>query len=267
MYNRDKYLDYSTIDLEVLRSLPVYKRAPTYRIDNSPGAACYGDPPGYPTYFLRYVWTPYGNHPRGGAVLVISDPERIGAYGEPVQYAVVKGYDDYLNDWTKKPIFRKLWKPVPMDSLRFKLWERGRYIHFSSCIHDESVGKINGYARCGVDFRVSVFAVREYETYANYEGNEQTALVRKKLYCDAKQHLQNHAAVYDIREFYPEYQVNVEWAVYRPTKEQTGPLGGRLLTLQDGFMWKGKWIDCRHGEPHYEDWWEVSGSPILEGVK
>jgi len=63
--------DWSTIKLAELRKLPVYHLPPTYRLQEGSGNGCFGDPPGFPTYFTRGVYTAHGNNPPRGYSMVI----------------------------------------------------------------------------------------------------------------------------------------------------------------------------------------------------
>src|SRR5512139_2529311 len=64
--------DYDTIDTVRLTHLPQYKLPPTYQLNDGMGAGCAGDPPGYPPYFLRSVYTSHGNSPAKGPQHVIT---------------------------------------------------------------------------------------------------------------------------------------------------------------------------------------------------
>ena len=46
-------IDLSTLDLDEVRKLPVYKLPPTYRL-GSYGQGCAGDAPGFPTYMIPF---------------------------------------------------------------------------------------------------------------------------------------------------------------------------------------------------------------------
>jgi hypothetical protein len=118
-------MDYSTINVDELAQLPIYKEPPTYRIDNDPGNGCFLDAPGYPTYFTRNVWTQHGNHPRNEEILVINDLD-----GNP--HVVSKGYP--RND------LRDLWVPLPIEHGRVQTWIAVCYSYFHGCYANPSKG-------------------------------------------------------------------------------------------------------------------------------
>src|SRR6266403_368493 len=121
-------MDYSTLNTKRLALLPVHKMPPSYHYQTASGNGCAGDPPGYPTYFTRNVWTSHGNCPGRGARLVISHP----TLGDRVVAAVDDSHDDldYVLGW--------LWVPLPYDHPRVVAWRRTRYKHFAHCFVDNS---------------------------------------------------------------------------------------------------------------------------------
>src|SRR5260221_474071 len=118
--------DYSTINLNALRRLPVYNLPPTYHLSGF-GAACAGDAPGFPTYFLRGVYTQYGNSPHNGPDHVITDQE------DANKHYRIPGNWDFSS---KENTFHRLWVPLPIDHPRVWLWMQATYVHMQHCYND-----------------------------------------------------------------------------------------------------------------------------------
>lgn len=128
--------DYSTLNLEALRKLSTYKLPDSYHLQKASesGNGCSGDPPGYPTYFTRSVYTKFGNSPRKGAEMVITY--------EGVHY-VVQHSDDWKGSksWDdvhakRQARMRKLYKPLPVDHPRVQAWILSTMQHHRHCYAD-----------------------------------------------------------------------------------------------------------------------------------
>lgn len=120
------HMDHSTLDLDLLRSLPVHVSFPRWRVQDSPGNGCAGDPPGYPTYFTRCVYTPNGNTPNRGAAMVIRY--------DGVDYVIRDA-----SDWDAgNALLPRLWKPLPYDHERVQAWVRETYQHHANCYVDDA---------------------------------------------------------------------------------------------------------------------------------
>lgn len=113
--------DYSTIDLDLLRQLPVFRLRAGMQLQEEPGNGCALDPPGYPTYFTRSVYNSRGNSLRNGPYTVISDPE-----------------DDKKHYVVDNCKLRDLWVPVSIESVRFSYWKVACYKHWHNCFYNES---------------------------------------------------------------------------------------------------------------------------------
>ena len=118
--------DYSTLDAAALRRLPVWKPAPTYTLQTDPGNGCYGDPPGYPTYFTRSVYTQNGNSPSRGTTQVICF--------DGVNYATMSADEDFDKHYV--PRLRRLYKPLAESHPRVQAWIVSQYIHSAHCYRD-----------------------------------------------------------------------------------------------------------------------------------
>lgn len=211
--------DYSTIDRDALRKLPIAKLAPTYELQSDPGNGCFGDPPGYPTYFTRSVYTSHGNTPGRGAQMVITVP------GEGLR--IVEHSEDWKRgDATDKrnARLRKLWKPLPLDHPRTRAWIKSLYLHFKNCytnveaaphsndrtiIYPVPSYKLKTFRdeeRFNDEYRAAQRA--EVEAYNRMIVEEATALCTPET----------HSAVVTIRGFYPDYQPQLELIDNPPTQ-------------------------------------------------
>lgn len=213
--------DYSTINLKRLRRLPVYKLPPTYQLSRHMGAACAGDAPGFPSYFLQSVYNQYGNPTRHTPHNVIKDPTTGLLH-------IVHGKEwypsgDYWNAW-KKPLFR-LWKPLDIRHERVRLWMQAQYVHFNHCYYDPEDQKygshtliwpIPDYVINDIEAPFRVLIKRAERSGDNVEYRKQYAHMfgarlryKDHKWCLTKPY--NHQAVRSIREFYPEHEPIVEW--------------------------------------------------------
>lgn len=102
-------LDTTTIDMEKLaRRCREYTLPPTYRLQQAPGGnGCYLDPPGYPTYFTRRVYTQHGSSPARGPGMLL--------FGR----AVPEYTGDGEAQWA---LWRAIYRPLPIDHPRVVEW-------------------------------------------------------------------------------------------------------------------------------------------------
>jgi len=202
--------DYSTIDIEQLKKLPRYNKPASYHLQDDSGNGCAGDAPGYPTYFTRSVYTKHGNNPARGAQMVISYEEW--------DYIVEDSTDwrdgDALE--VRNARLHKLWKPLPLDHERVRLWIADTYRHHKHCYVDVERPE---YGRPGTlifpvpDYKLKTFRddYRWSEEYRTALRNEIDAYNREEIDRAAAIAIpENHQAVRIIRKFYPEYQPEPE---------------------------------------------------------
>jgi len=205
--------DYSTIDMDRLRKLPIAKLAPTYRLQNGvPGNGCCGDPPGYPTYFTRSVYTCFGNNPRRGAEMVL--------LGHVVQDA------SWLpgEDWDKRharflKLLHSLWVPLPLEHERTREWIKHQYQYLAHCYQDVERPEYN---RSGMlvypvpDYKLKRPTIDPHWT-EEYKGAVQAeAEVFNRQEIERAQRIatvDNHLAVVTIRRFYPDYLKGWEYTL------------------------------------------------------
>lgn len=211
-------MDYSTLNLTRLRKLPTYNLPHNHHLQESSGNGCAGDPPGFPTYFTRSVYTKQGSTPRNGPDVVI--------VLDGVNYVVDDGKWAAGDDWDKRlarhnSLMRRLWVPLPIDHERTRLWIVGTYQHHHHCY--------NGHGDDMVIYPVLYYKRKEYRHDPKWRDEYITA---HKAEVDAfnaqleDQHRalavpDNHNAVRIIRKFYPDYQPELD-LISDPPKQRVG---------------------------------------------
>lgn len=212
-------MDTSTLNLERLRKLPTYKLPPTYRLQRDPGNGCFMDPPGFPSYFTRSVYTQHGNSPRRGpeTVIVIDGVNYVVAHSDDWKpgdtWAEVRDRRDKR--------LRSLWQPLPVDHPRTRAWILSCYSYFENCYHDANA--------TGSDKTV-IFPVPSYKLRTFFDDprfsddwrEKEQAAVRQQnaeivraasLLCT----LENHKAVRTVRKYYPDYEPEQTLIDHPPT--------------------------------------------------
>lgn len=208
-------MDFSTIDLDKLTKRPTFRlpggtdattRIGKWSIQEEPGCGCFGDPPGYPSYFLRAVYVG-GNNPQRG-------PQHVITY-EGKHYVIDTADDDW--DMHKR-VVAALYKPTPMDSERFKLWERATYKHHHHCYRDDenkvvdvSDGNLLIYPLPNYKLKKFVDDTRfndEWRRNAIQEVESYNADIQARAAALAVP--ENHSAVRIIKKYYPDYVPNLE---------------------------------------------------------
>lgn len=202
--------DYSTLNRAALHKLKTYVCPPTYRIDGDRdmGSGCAGDPPGYPSYFLRSVYTQYGNHPgfRNYPQEVIKSP------WDNSYRVVLRTWGDREQD--REAALRRLWAPLALDHPRTRAWIEDTYRHHARCYLDPQAPPDKSYHD-----RMVIYPVPDYKLASfiddprfsdDWRKAERAAVDRKNLEI-VKYHERiaadpaNHSAVNIIRRFYPDY--------------------------------------------------------------
>ena len=199
-------MDWSTINKDKLHQLQPYTTPTSYHLQKDSGNGCAGDPPGYPTYFTRSVYTAQGNSPRRGATLVL------GGYvvEKNEDWEGVKGWDEYRAE--RDAVLHSLWNPLPLDHPRTRAWIRDSYRHLNKCYRDEERPE---YGRAGtLIFPVPSYKLKKFYDEARFNDDYRT---KERAAVDAYNRAEfdranaiatpdNHMAVVKIRRFYPEYQ-------------------------------------------------------------
>ena len=208
--------DWSTINKKRLALLPPLALPPTYHLDDDMGNGCAGDPPGYPTYFTRNVYTQYGNTPRRGARLVIGN--RVVTQG------------DYNYEAVKK-LLHRLWVPLPLDHPRTQAWILATFAHHRHCYHVPGTealphsddrrmliwpGGCLGKTPFGrlEDLASKIEWARQHESYDKWRAEEKNALeasivmnnARITRECEAVAIPANATATGIIKRYYPEFE-------------------------------------------------------------
>jgi hypothetical protein len=226
---RINYASWETINLKLLRRLPVYVLPPSYQLQQDSGNGCAGDPPGYPTYFTKCVYTQYGNKPPFSCSMVIRHNDRL--------YEIERGwschkhvsYDDYRA--TADALMRRLWLPLPLEHPRTQAWIADKFRHLRHCYLNPA---LSGRERWN---KLVIYPVPDYElnTFIDdacfsdkWRAKERAAIIQANADIVAAAYKiathDNHAAVVSIREYYPEFQ---------PTQDQ---IDGKVETI--GLWWE-----------------------------
>lgn len=130
-------MDYSTIDLARLKRYRTYTLPRAYKLQKDPGNGCILDPPGYPTYFTRNVYTQHGNNPWRGPQMVITHNGRhhvVKSIKDRNQYSRVKSWDEEHAEFMER--LRRLWLPLPIDHPRTQAWISYCCGYFRNCYTD-----------------------------------------------------------------------------------------------------------------------------------
>ncbi len=235
--------DFSTINIAKLKALPVLKLAPSYRLQEDPGNGCAFDPPGYPTYFTRSVYTAHGNSPRKGPETVITVPA-VGSFvvASDKDWISVKNWDDYHAKIQDR--LKSLWIPLPLAHPRVEAWIAQAYSHLAHCYQDVDMPE---YGKPGTliypvpSYKLKPMMRQEYtpagipkhaDAYLEAENfARMTFNVEEETRAAAIAIPANHQAVIMIRRYYPEHQPRLDW------------IDGTSKPPRSGNWWE------RHAEP------------------
>ena len=199
-------ISYETIDQNRLARLPKYELPPTYQLQKDPGNGCFLDPPGYPSYFTRSVYTQYGNSPPRSAQMLL-----LGR--------VVQGpREDYEKVAAR---LKRLYLPLPIDHPRTRAWIEKLYGYFKNCYQDPAKGpKVADLLIFPVPYyKLKTFTDdprfsdewREKERAAVDQANREITAVGYLVAIP-----ENHRAVKYIQEYYPEYKPEIN-LIHNPT--------------------------------------------------
>lgn len=107
----------STINEVELAKLPAFECPPGRHLSTREGSGCFMDPPGFPSYFIRSVYTPCGDSPQRGADSVI--------FGRVLTVAEWPEGETWESNQAKhNKLLRKLYSPPPVASERVQAWAR-----------------------------------------------------------------------------------------------------------------------------------------------
>lgn len=191
---------FDTINVDELAKVATrYEVPPVLRLSDSWGAGCFLDAPGFPTYFLRSVYTAQGNTPRNG-------PDHVLGVGKDLWRFESDDYEKL------GPIYRRIYRPLPLDHPRVKLWILAVARHLRSCYRDEERQE---YGRPGtLIYPVPGYKLKtphidhrwtdEYKQAAIDEAEAFNKMERDRA--DRIATIDNHMGVRNIREIYPDFQ-------------------------------------------------------------
>lgn len=216
-------LDFSTINIDRLKRLQSCTLPPTYQLQDDCGNGCAGDPPGYPTYFTRSVYTQHGNSPRRGPQLVITFEGKHYVVEHADDWNGVKDWDEMKAKVDKR--LQSLWNPLPVDHERTRLWIQGTYSHHWHMYLDrEGEYQCKGDTSYTERWNSFVFPVPYYRLghfyddprfSAEWRKTEQEQVNRKNAETVALASKiatpENHCAVVIVRRYYPDHQPIMEW--------------------------------------------------------
>jgi len=178
------------------RFWPDYNIPPTYRLGR-PGMGCAGDPPNYPSYHVRPIWTATGNYPPWGRC--------------PRIFYKGNGYADFedIN-------IDANWDKLPLGYTRVKAWIMSKFRTMQHCYLDPDIYDPD-QAHTFHDSMI-IYPVPDYklETFTDDErfSDEWRHTQRKAVEIKNREIrkaakkiavFDNHAATIVIREFYPEF--------------------------------------------------------------
>lgn len=225
---RLKHLDWSTINKSVLMMRPKATLTHGDHLQNDCGNGCYGDPPGYPTYFTRSVYYSTGNDPFGKWSQVIEyDGERYG-----ISLKDWKGtWEEYSR--TRDILLRLMWQQLPLNHPRTVAWIEATFKHHHSCyqIPGNEDGKKNwrdnmliwpggtlGKTPFGdlKDVKWEVKYAKEHKDFDKWRPSEQSKFIegmrveneRISRLCREVATPENHDGTILVRRYYPEFQPN-----------------------------------------------------------
>ena len=254
-------IDYSTIDLAELKKLPACELPHTYHLQERPGGnGCFLDPPGFPSYFTRSVYTRHGNNPRKGPEEVISVSEQV-VEGADGAFRVTRSDKDWRREDTWDTVqaryqgrLRRLYRPLPFEHPRVQAWVAHLFQYFNHCYTDDA-GKVAPpeYGRPGLlVYPLPYYKLRHFTDDPRFSGEwraKEMAAVEQAnadLEWAAREVavFDNHRAVRHVREVYPDfgpdYSCTVEPSVF----------GDRART------WTAMTLIASPPERTASNWWE-----------
>jgi hypothetical protein len=211
-------MDFSTLNLAALKKLQTWDAPRHLHLQEGSGNGCYMDPPGYPSYFTRNVYTSDGNTPRHGASQVIQVDDTF--------YVVDK--EEWFPYEAKVKCLRDLWAPLPLEHERVQLWMQNVYRHMAHCYADDA-----GSVTETMDNGMFIWPVPDYKRRHFHDDHRfsDTWRVMEKAAVDAYNEdlvarclvlaiPTNHKAHRTIVGFYPEAKPVQEW-INNPPQDST----------------------------------------------
>ena len=211
----DPKISYETIDKNRLTRLPKYEIPATFHLQTDPGNGCFLDPPGYPTYFTRSVYTPRGDNLQNGPQLLLLG--RVVVHSK--DWDGCKDWDAYRAKIDKR--FLSLYKPLPLDHPRTRAWIKQLYGYFKNCYQDPNKGP---KAEDLLIYPVPSYKLRTFRDDPLFSDGWRTAEKRlieieNREIIEAAEKVaipENHRAVTFIRQYYPDYQPELDLIEHPP---------------------------------------------------
>lgn len=222
-----KNFDLSTINQAELKKLPI-ANLKTDRASDHHGCGCAGDPPGFPTYFLRSVYSESGNDARSGINQVIADDAGRLRVVDRNNWRAGETWETHSAK--HDALMRRLWLPLPIDHPRTVAWIHSTFSHHAHCYHtagwngkdwndkahqmiwpggclgDTPFGKLK-------DLEFELDWKRKRESFDKWRKEEQDAFIaeiksnndRVTRLCSEQATPDNHNATRIVRRYYPEF--------------------------------------------------------------
>lgn len=223
-------LDWSTINTERLRRLPHAELTHGDRLQDDCGNGCAGDPPGFPSYFTRCVYSLSGNGPNGKWSYTISQDGIL--YG--VELKEWQGsWDEHSQ--RRQALFLELWNRPALDHPRTVAWIQATYSYHRHCYHTTGWDGKDWHGKthfliwpggcCGetpfgriekLEFEVDYS--KKHKAFDKWRVEEQESFKLKILenneriirMCEAEATPDHHNATHIVRRYYPEFNPTPE---------------------------------------------------------
>lgn len=181
-----------------------YELPQTYHL-GSCGCGCFLEPPGHPTYFVRSIFTKYGNNP---------------PYGQPCYYLNGFGYTDLKA--VSALYGNKTFPKLPLEHPRTRAWIEALYTHLQHCYHNKEKEFDSDDT---IIFPVPSYRLKHFKDdhrfSEEWRQKEMASISQYNLEIVAKYRAiaitENHKAVIAIRKHYLDYSPELE-LIYKPPK-------------------------------------------------
>lgn len=202
----------NTINREKWNALPVFKKAPSYRLQDSPGNGCFLEPPGHPSYFTRSVYTQHGNNPSKGPQMEL--------FGRAVETAEM-AFD------ARHALLESLFEPLPYEHPRVQAWERAVYAHLAHCYADtQNVEPMEYGPPATLIFPVPYYKLKTFVDDPRFSDEwrtkERAAVEQANADLQARYAAactpEHHEAVSTIRKHYPNAPIRQDYIDNPPAK-------------------------------------------------
>jgi hypothetical protein len=230
---RSQIASFETINLAELYKLKRATIRAGCHFSGDMGSGCAGDPPGFPTYFLRSIYNSQGNDPQTGSRMVITHDGNHFEIENAKWPASCKSWDDWMK--FREKIFLRIWNKLPIDHPRTVAWIAATFSHHRHCYqvpelraagknwHDSMLiwpGGCCGDTPFGriEDEAFLLKWAKEHEAFDKWRKEEQEKFVadireknaRVKRLCAEVATPENHSGTVIVRRYYPEFNPTPE---------------------------------------------------------